>query len=175
MKGFPKVIKTKSDLVNTFKMAKKGSLKKSDWLEAVVKLENQNWIMCPVINLSEDRKAVTIMFCAEAAAGQRVKNGAVYPTIQSVETVEVDKHTTDTENAATEGQEAVLAPGVFIRLLYGFCQKAVHGCRRRHKCNKKCHCHIAQYLLSIPKYFPALLPLPKLCSLPDSKRGLPIA
>lgn len=105
MKGFPKVIKTKSDLVNTFKMAKKGSLKKSDWLEAVAKLENQNWIMCPVINLSEDRKAVTIMFCAEAAAGQRVKNGAVYPTIQSVETVEVDKHTTDTENAATEGQE----------------------------------------------------------------------
>ena len=106
MKGFPKVIKTKSDLVNTFKMAKKGSLKKSDWLEAVAKLENQNWIMCPVISLSEDRKAVTIMFCAEAAAGQRVKNGAVYPTIQSIETVEVDKSTTDTENAATEGQEA---------------------------------------------------------------------
>ena len=106
MKGFPKVIKTKSDLINTFKMAKKGSLKKSDWLEAVAKLENQNWIMCPVISLSEDRKAVTIMFCAEAAAGQRVKNGAVYPTIQSVETVEVDKDTTDTENAATEGQGA---------------------------------------------------------------------
>ncbi len=106
MKGFPKVIKTKSDLVNTFKMAKKGSLKKADWLEAVAKLENQNWIMCPVISLSEDRKAVTIMFCAEAAAGQRVKNGAVYPTIQSIETVEVDKSTTDTENAATEGQEA---------------------------------------------------------------------
>lgn len=106
MKGFPKVIKTKSDLVNTFKMAKKGSLKKSDWLEAVAKLENQNWIMCPVISLSEDRKAVTIMFCAEAAAGQRVKNGAVYPTIQSVETVEVDKSTTDTENAAAEGQGA---------------------------------------------------------------------
>lgn len=106
MKGFPKVIKTKSDLINTFKMAKKGSLKKSDWLETVAKLENQNWIMCPVISLSEDRKAVTIMFCAEAAAGQRVKNGAVYPTIQSVETVEVDKDTTDTENAATEGQGA---------------------------------------------------------------------
>ena len=105
MKGFPKVIKTKSDLVNTFKMAKKGSLKKSDWLGAVAKLENQNWIMCPVINLSEDRKSVTIMLCAEAAAGQRVKNGAVYPTIQSVETVEVES-TTGTENAATRGQEA---------------------------------------------------------------------
>ena len=45
------------------------------------------------------------MFCAEAAAGQRVKNGAVYPTIQSVETVEVES-TTGTENAATRGQEA---------------------------------------------------------------------
>lgn len=45
MKGFPKVIKTKSDLVNTFKMAKKGSLKKSDWLEAVAKLENRLRVM----------------------------------------------------------------------------------------------------------------------------------
>lgn len=101
MKGFPKVIKTKSDLVNTFKMAKKGGLKKQDWLEAVAKLENQNWIMCPVINLSEDRKAVTIMFCAEAAAGQRVKNGAVYPTIQDIEM----KSSANTENTATEEQE----------------------------------------------------------------------
>ncbi len=42
MKGFPKVIKTKSDLVNTFKLAKKGSLKKEDGLEAVAKLETQN-------------------------------------------------------------------------------------------------------------------------------------
>ena len=99
MKGFPKVIKTKSDLVNTFKLVQKKRLKKEDWLAAVEKLENQNWIMCPVIELSEDRKTVKIMFCAEVAAGQKIKNGAVYPTVQAVETVEV-------ENAATEGQEA---------------------------------------------------------------------
>ena len=49
MKGFPKVIKTKSDLVNTFKLVQKKRLKKEDWLAAVEKLENQNWIMCPVI------------------------------------------------------------------------------------------------------------------------------
>ena len=55
MKGFPKVIKTKSDLVNTFKLVQKKRLKKEDWLAAVEKLENQNWIMCPVIELSEDR------------------------------------------------------------------------------------------------------------------------
>ena len=80
MKGFPKVIKTKSDLVNTFKLVQKKRLKKEDWLAAVEKLENQNWIMCPVIELSEDRKTVKIMFCAEVAAGQKIKNGAVYPT-----------------------------------------------------------------------------------------------
>lgn len=55
MKGFPKVIKTRSDLVNTYKLVKKGSLEKEDWLAAVEKLENQNWITCPVIELSEDR------------------------------------------------------------------------------------------------------------------------
>jgi len=106
MKGFPKVIKTKSDLVNTHKLVLRGRLEKEDWLAAVEKLENQNWILCPVIELSEDRKTVTLMFCNEAAEGQKVKNGAVYPTIQGVETVEVEKDTTDTENTATEGQEA---------------------------------------------------------------------
>lgn len=106
MKGFPKVIKTKSDLVNTFKLVQKKKLKKEDWLAAVEKLENQNWIMCPVIELSEDRKTVKIMFCAEVAAGQKIKNGAVYPTVQAVETVEVEKDTTEAENAATEDQEA---------------------------------------------------------------------
>lgn len=106
MKGFPKVIKTKSDLVNTFKLVQKKKLKKEDWLAAVEKLENQNWIMCPVIELSEDRKTVKIMFCAEVAAGQKIKNGAVYPTVQAVETVEAEKDTTEAENAATEGQEA---------------------------------------------------------------------
>lgn len=106
MKGFPKVIKTKSDLVNTFKLVQKKKLKKEDWLAAVEKLENQNWIMCPVIELSEDRKTVKIMFCAEVAAGQKIKNGAVYPTVQAVETVEVEKDTTEAENAATEGEAA---------------------------------------------------------------------
>lgn len=106
MIGFPKTIKTKADLLNTHKLAKKGRLKKEDWRAAVEKLENQNWHMCPVISMSEDRKTVTIMFCAEVATGQKIKNGAVYPSVTGVKTEEVDKLTTDTENAATEAQEA---------------------------------------------------------------------
>lgn len=91
MIGFPKTIKTKADLVNTFKLAKKGRLKKEDWLAAVEKLENQNWIMCPVIEMTEDRKTATIMFCNEAAEGQRVNNGSRTPEIKSLQTVEVEQ------------------------------------------------------------------------------------
>ena len=54
MKGFPKVIKTKSDLVNTFKLVQKKRLKKEDWLAAVEKLENQNWIMCPAATSAQN-------------------------------------------------------------------------------------------------------------------------
>lgn len=104
MKGFPKVIKTKSDLVNTFKLVKRGRLEKEDWLAAVEKLENQNWIMCPVIKLSEDRKTVTIMYCAEVEEGQKIKNGAVYPTVQGIKTVHINKDTGE-EQTAAESQE----------------------------------------------------------------------
>lgn len=110
MKGFPKVIKTRSDLVNTHKLVKRGRLKKEDWLAAVEKLENQNWITCPVMELSEDRKTITIMFCAEVAEGQKIKNGAVYPTVAAIETVEVDKDTNEPVEAVTEGQEAATDP-----------------------------------------------------------------
>ena len=99
MKGFPKVIKTKSDLVNTFKLVKRGRLEKEDWL-AVEKLENQNWIMCPVIELSEDRKTVTIMYCAEVEEGQKIKNGAVYPTVQGIKIVHINKDTGEEQTAA---------------------------------------------------------------------------
>lgn len=58
MVGFPKVIKTKADLVNTYKLVKKGRLKKEDWLAAVEKLENQNFIFCPILEKTEDRKGV---------------------------------------------------------------------------------------------------------------------
>lgn len=106
MIGFPKTIKTKADLVNTHKLVKLGRLEKGDWMAAVAALENQNWIMCPVVEMSLDRKTVTVMQCAEAAEGQKVKNGSVFPTILTVKTVEVDKTTTEDENAENGAQRA---------------------------------------------------------------------
>ena len=108
MVGFPKNIKTRADLVNTYKLVKKGKLKKEDWLAAVEKLEGQNWIVCPVLSMSEDRKTVMLNFCNEAEAGQKIRNGSVFPTINgiSVETEEQTKE--DMEAGKTEVKHTVL-------------------------------------------------------------------
>ena len=74
MVGFPKVIKTKADLVNTYKLVKKGRLKKEDWLAAVEKLENQNFIFCPILEKTEDRKGVTPYVCKRGYRGGQGKS-----------------------------------------------------------------------------------------------------
>lgn len=107
MVGFPKVIKTKADLVNTFKLVKKGRLKAADWLAAVEKLENQNFIFCPILEKTEDRKGVTLMFVNEVAEGDKVKAGNLTATVNSVEHIEIDNAAADQEEtdtaAVTEG------------------------------------------------------------------------
>lgn len=109
MVGFPKNIKTKADLVNTYKLVLKGKLKKEDWLAAVEKLEGQNWITCPVLSMSEDRKTVTLNFCNEAAEGQKILNGSITPTINSIST-EVEEQTEEEKAAGkTEVKHTVLA------------------------------------------------------------------
>ena len=102
MVGFPKAIKTKADLVNTYKLVKKGRLKKEDWLAAVEKLENQNFIFCPILEKTEDRKGVTLMFVNEVTEGDKVKAGNVTATVKTVEHIEVEK-------AAEADQEAAAA------------------------------------------------------------------
>lgn len=108
MVGFPKNIKTKADLVNTYKLVLKGKLKKEDWLAAVEKLEGQNWITCPVLSMSEDRKTVTLNFCNEAAEGQKILNGSITPTINSIST-EVEEQTEEEKAVGkTEVKHTVL-------------------------------------------------------------------
>ena len=108
MVGFPKVIKTKADLVNTYKLVKKGRLKKEDWLAAVEKLENQNFIFCPILEKTEDRKGVTLMFVNEVAEGDKVRAGNVTATVKSVEHIEVEK-AAEADQEAAEAAEGTAA------------------------------------------------------------------
>ncbi len=108
MVGFPKNIKTRADLVNTYKLVKKGKLKKEDWLAAVEKLEGQNWIVCPVLSMSEDRKTVKLNFCNEAEKGQKIRNGSIFPTINEI-SVEAEEQTQEEAAAGkTEVKHTVL-------------------------------------------------------------------
>lgn len=85
MKGFPKVLKTAQDVKNCKSMVDAGQLQAADLLEAI---ENQNFIICPICELSEDKKTVTVTYCNEAAAGAKVTAGGVTATIQSVEHID---------------------------------------------------------------------------------------
>ena len=81
MKGFPKVLKTAQDVKNCKDMVDAGQLQAADLLEAIEAIENQNFIICPIRELSEDKKTVTVTYCNEAAAGATA-------TIQSVEHID---------------------------------------------------------------------------------------
>ena len=81
MKGFPKVLKTAQDVKNCKDMVDAGQLQAADLLEAIEAIENQNFIICPIRELSEDKKTVTVTYCNEAAGG-------VTATIQSVEHID---------------------------------------------------------------------------------------
>lgn len=118
MVGFPKVIKTRADLVNTFKLVKKGKLKKADWLAAVEKLEKQNWIDCPVLEKSEDRKMVTLMFCNEVSAGDKVRTGNSTATVVSVlhEDIEAQAAAAGEDQDAGQGNTNNVAKHTIITL-----------------------------------------------------------
>ena len=84
MKGF----KTAQDVKNCKDMVDAGQLQAADLLEAIEAIENQNFIICPIRELSEDKKTVTVTYCNEAAAGAKVTAGGVTATIQSVEHID---------------------------------------------------------------------------------------
>mgnify|MGYP000348508162 CR=1 FL=1 len=88
MKGFPKVLKTAQDVKNCKAMVDAGQLQATDLLEAIEAIENQNFIICPIRELSEDKKTVTVTYCNEAAAGAKVTAGGVTATVQSVEHID---------------------------------------------------------------------------------------
>ena len=69
-------------------MVDAGQLQAADLLEAIEAIENQNFIICPIRELSEDKKTVTVTYCNEAAAGAKVTAGGVTATVQSVEHID---------------------------------------------------------------------------------------
>ena len=74
MKGFPKVLKTKEDYYNCLAMVASGELAAADLLAKIESAENQRYIECGVAAVEEEKKAVTVYYCDEAAAAGEAGN-----------------------------------------------------------------------------------------------------
>ena len=84
MKGFPKVLKTKEDYYNCLAMVASGELAAADLLAKIESAENQRYIECGVAAVEEEKKAVTVYYCDEAAVGMKFVAGDVSGTVQGV-------------------------------------------------------------------------------------------
>ncbi len=88
MKGLPKRFATADDIRNCHALANAGELSKSELLEAMEELEEQNYIHCPIRDISGDAKTITIGYCAEANEGDEAIVGNKTVTLKSVTHIE---------------------------------------------------------------------------------------
>ena len=87
MKGFPKVLKTKEDYYNCLAMVASGELAAADLLAKI----DQRYIECGVAAVEEEKKAVTVYYCDEAAVGMKFVAGDVSGTVQGVTHIQTDE------------------------------------------------------------------------------------
>ena len=119
MKGFPKVLKTAQDVKNCKSMVDAGELETADLLAAIEAIENQNFIKCPIRELAEDRKTVTIGYCSEAKEGNMAAAGGVTATMQAVNHVdgEADEEgKTQKETTVITLSRAIAAGSTFLNI-----------------------------------------------------------
>ena len=93
MRDFPKRLATAEDIRNCKSLVDDGAFAAKDLLEAIEDLENMNYLHCPVLAVGEDKKTVTIHYCAEANTKAIVRNKTVTITNVTHEEGEPDEIT----------------------------------------------------------------------------------
>ena len=101
MKGFPKTLKTKDDYYNCLAMVAAGELAAADLLAKIESLEKQRYIQCAIVSVAEEKKAVTVYYCDEAAPGMAFAAGGISGTV----TVVTHTQTDDAEEAGETGND----------------------------------------------------------------------
>ena len=84
MKGFPKTLKTKEDYYNCLAMVAAGELAAADLLAKIESAEAQRYIQCAVAEAQPEKKAVTLIYCDEAAVGMKFTTGGVSGVVQRI-------------------------------------------------------------------------------------------
>lgn len=120
MKGFPKILKTKEDYYNCLAMVAAGELAAADLLAKIESLEKQRYINCAVVEATAEKKAVTIYYCDEAAAGMTFTADGIAGTVTVVTHIQSDeaKAAGETANDRTvlTLSKGIEAAGGFIAL-----------------------------------------------------------
>ena len=109
MKGFPKVLKTKEDYYNCLAMVASGELAAADLLAKIESAENQRYIECGVAAVEEEKKAVTVYYCDEAAVGMKFVAGDVSGTVQGVTHIQTDEAAAAGEAGNASGSDSAAA------------------------------------------------------------------
>ena len=91
MKGFPKTLKTKDDYYNCLAMVAAGELAAADLLAKIESLEKQRYIQCAIVSVAEEKKAVTVYYCDEAAPGMAFAAGGISGTVTVVTHTQTDE------------------------------------------------------------------------------------
>ena len=91
MKGFPKTLKTKDDYYNCLAMVAAGELAAADLLAKIESAEAQRHIQCAVVAAQPEKKAVTLIYCDEAAAGMVFVAGGISGTVTAVTHTQTDE------------------------------------------------------------------------------------
>lgn len=71
MRDFPKRLATAEDIRNCKALVSNGTFEAKELLTAIENLEKTNYLHCPILAIGEDKKTVTIRYCAEAKAGTK--------------------------------------------------------------------------------------------------------
>ena len=72
-------------------MVASGELAAADLLAKIESAENQRYIECGVAAVEEEKKAVTVYYCDEAAVGMKFVAGDVSGTVQGVTHIQTDE------------------------------------------------------------------------------------
>lgn len=109
MKNLPRNLNTKQDILNCFELVKTNGeeYSASEFLELLKTLRNRNYIIALIDEISNDRKTVTLKYCAEATVDGKVQSGNATLTIKSVE--HIDGEPDDQGVVSKESTKVVLS------------------------------------------------------------------
>lgn len=91
MKGYPKKLKTKEDYYNCLAMVQAGELEAAGLVEALDALEERRYIPCNILQISNNRKEVTVLYCTEAEVGAEFKAGDAKGNVTTVTNVQAEQ------------------------------------------------------------------------------------